>query len=126
MKANKILAAISAIAISVGAGQASAQEVQAGIFKIATGASEKIDRFGVCRVIKNVGTHPIMVPTNTAQEWSVGASSFLQNITKMSGISATECVVVTDVTLFAATQVGSFADLTVVPMNYPVSTHGYY
>ncbi len=34
MKANKVLAAISAVAISTGVSEASAQEVQPGIFKV--------------------------------------------------------------------------------------------
>lgn len=91
MKANKILAAISAAAISVGASQANSQEVQSGIFKVAKGASQTIDRFGVCKVIKNGGANPIMVPAGSREQWSTGSGSFLRNSANMPGIIVTGC-----------------------------------
>lgn len=59
MRTTKLLAAISAVAISAGASQAAAQEMQPGIFMVAKGASQKIDRHGVCRTVKNTSGHPI-------------------------------------------------------------------
>lgn len=91
MKASKLLNAISAVAISAGAGQAAAQEMQPGIFKVAKGASQKIDRFGVCKVIKNDGANPIMVPAGSKEQWSTGGGSFLHNVSKMPGVSADGC-----------------------------------
>ncbi|MBT0778435.1 hypothetical protein [Paracoccus sp. pheM1] len=91
MKTSKLLTAISAVAISVGASQVNAQEVQTGIFKVAKGASQKIDRFGVCKVIKNAGANPIMVPAGTAQQWSTGKSAFLTNIANIPGVTVDSC-----------------------------------
>lgn len=91
MKANKFIAAISTVIMAVGVSQAAAQEVQPGIFQVATGESQKIDRFGVCRVIKNDGENPIMVPAGGEEQWSTGAGSFLQNTVNMPGVSVTTC-----------------------------------
>lgn len=94
MKANKILAAvvaISAAAISVAAGPAISQEVQAGIFKVGNGETQKIDRFGVCRVITNSGNNPIMVPVGSKMQWFEGDGAFLKYITEMREISASSC-----------------------------------
>lgn len=92
MKAKKLLAIISAAAISVGVSQTSAQEVQTGIFKVAKGASQKIDRFGVCKVIKNTSANPIMVPAGSKAQWSTGAGSFLNNTANMTGVAVQECL----------------------------------
>lgn len=51
MKISKFLTTVSAIAISVGASQAPAQEVKPEIFKVAKEKSQKIDRHGFCRVV---------------------------------------------------------------------------
>lgn len=91
MKANKLLTAISAVAISAGASQAAAQEMPPGIFQVAKGASQKIDRFGVCRVVKNDGAHPVMVPAGTPQQWGTGKGAFLNNISGMPGVSVADC-----------------------------------
>lgn len=91
MKANKLLAAISAFAISAGVSEASAQEVQPGIFQVAKGASQKIDRFGVCRLIKNSGENPVMVPAGSREQWSSGSGSFLSNWRNIPGLSVEDC-----------------------------------
>jgi len=93
MRTTKLLAAISAVAISAGASQAAAQEMQPGIFMVAKDASQKINRFGVCKVVKNGGVHPVMVPAGTPQQWSTGKSAFLNNISGMPGVSVKGCVV---------------------------------
>lgn len=48
------------------------------IFEIPPGKTVKIDRHNVCRMVENIGNFPFMVPTRTAEEWSVNASSFLR------------------------------------------------
>lgn len=69
MKAKNFFAKILVVAMSFGASQATlAQEIQPGIFKVAKGASQKIDRFGVCKVIKNGGANPIMVPAGSREQ----------------------------------------------------------
>lgn len=91
MQTTKLLAAISAVAISAGAGQASAQEVQPGIFKVAKGASQKIDRHGVCRLIKNSGANPVMIATGSREQWASGNGSFLSNWRNIPGLEVTAC-----------------------------------
>lgn len=91
MKISKLFAAISVVAISVGASQAPAQEVQPGIFKVPQGESQKIDRHGVCRTVNNTSGNPIMVPVGTPQQWSNGQGAFLNNISNMRGVSVSNC-----------------------------------
>lgn len=91
MRTTKLLAAISAVAISVGASQTVAQEVQPGIFMVAKGASWKIDRFGACMVIKNGGANPIMVPVGSLEQWASGNGSFLSNWRNIPGLEVTAC-----------------------------------
>ncbi len=91
MNANRLIVAALTVVISVWASQVTSQEVQSGIFQIAVGASQKVDRFGVCRVISNDGETPIMVPTGSIQQWSSGGNSFLENFSAMQGISVSGC-----------------------------------
>lgn len=87
----KLIAVFSAAAVSALSAQVVAQEVQPGIFKVPQGGSQKIDRFGVCRMIENGGNNPIMVPANSAQEWSSGARAFLANVGNMPGVKVSNC-----------------------------------
>ena len=92
MKAKNFFAKILVVAMSFGASQATlAQEIQPGIFKVAKGASQKIDRFGVCKVIKNGGANPIMVPAGSREQWSVGNGSFHTNGQNMPGVTMADC-----------------------------------
>ena len=58
---------------------------------VAPGASVTLDKHGTCRVITNRGQAPIMVPANTAEEWSVGHTAFLNNISGMPSVSVGSC-----------------------------------
>lgn len=91
MKISKLLAAISAVATFAGASQVTAQEMQPGIFMVAKGKSQKIDRHGVCRTVKNTSGNPIMVPVGTPQQWRDGKGAFLNNIGSMPGVSVADC-----------------------------------
>lgn len=91
MRAKKIIAATTLALLSLGASMAVAQQQANNVFRVGNGASQKIDRFNVCRIIKNSGTTPIMVPTSTATQWHNGGASFLHNISKMPRISAEPC-----------------------------------
>lgn len=87
----RILTTVALVAAFTGA-QVAAQEVQPGIFQVAAKSELKIDRHQTCRIIKNNGTNPVMVPTKTAQEWSTGTNAFLTNISNIPGVTATSCV----------------------------------
>lgn len=50
---------------------------------IGAGSSEKVDRFGTCRIVGNVGDTPFLVPANNIDEWASGPYSFLNNISTM-------------------------------------------
>lgn len=84
---------VAAVVAAFAGGAASAQEVQPGIFQVMANSQVKIDRHGTCRIVKNGGSNPVMVPTKTAQEWSSGPNSFLTNITMMDGVSVSNCIV---------------------------------
>ncbi|MBE9637778.1 hypothetical protein [Salipiger mangrovisoli] len=58
---------------------------------VAPGASVTLDKHGTCRVITNMGDAPVMVPANTPEEWSVGQTAFLNNLSGMSGVGVASC-----------------------------------
>lgn len=63
---------ITAFMLLVGLGSASAAQET-----IQPGASATINKHGICRQVTNTTRDPMMIPTNTASEWSVGTASFL-------------------------------------------------
>ncbi|WP_112309329.1 hypothetical protein [Pseudogemmobacter bohemicus] len=91
MKIKTSIAAIFGVIVYTGTNQTSAQEMSDGIFQVANGESQKIDRFGVCRIVKNNGENPIMIPAGSREQWADGAGSFIGNISQMAGISAIAC-----------------------------------
>lgn len=78
-------------AATFAAPEVKAQEVNPGIFQISKGQSVRINRHNVCRVVKNVGSTPVMVSAKSPNEWSQGSNSFLNNIATIPNVTATEC-----------------------------------
>ena len=68
-----------------------AQEMSAGIFRVAPQDSQRVSRHGVCRIVTNRGGAPIMVPAGTPPEWFSGSASFISNVSAMPGVSVTPC-----------------------------------
>lgn len=60
------------LALFVSSSTANAQMV-----RIPAGGSEEINRHNVCRIVSNDNVADVMIPTNTAAEWSVGQNAFL-------------------------------------------------
>jgi hypothetical protein len=53
------------------------------------GGTIRISKHGDCRIIENMTTLPVFVPTRTPQEWSQGESAFLNNLPR--GVIARDC-----------------------------------
>lgn len=65
--ASLLLAAFASIA------PVSAQaQSNANLIEVPNGQEKKIDRHLSCRLVKNTGAHPIMVATETREEWDRG------------------------------------------------------
>lgn len=93
MKSNKIFTALAAMAMAMAitAGPVVSQEVRPGIFKVSNSENQKINRFGVCKLVKNRSGKSIMVPVGTKEEWSTGAKSFISNVGNMPGVGVGPC-----------------------------------
>ncbi len=63
-------------ALSAGAAAAASQD---GTVSIARQQSERIDRHGFCKIVKNQGQSTVMIPVRSSTEWAVGQNSFLRN-----------------------------------------------
>lgn len=59
------------------------------VFQIGSGDLGRIDRHGHCRMVENLNDHPLAVPVSAANEWHLGASSFLAS--ERPGINVTAC-----------------------------------
>ena len=59
--------------------------------EVAVGGKEKIDRYGICRMVSNDGRDPVMVPLGSAAEWGSGQNSFLNNLAGMPGVKVSAC-----------------------------------
>lgn len=83
---KSILAVLGCIILTIPVGPSQAQDAtQAAIVSVDIGARQKIDKFGVCRVVGNSGGTKFMVPSGTEREWSSGPNAFLNNLTDMDG-----------------------------------------
>jgi hypothetical protein len=80
-------------ALSVLPGAQILQDQEAAMFgaMVNRGSSIRLDKHGTCRVITNKGGAPIMVPASTPEEWSVGQTAFLNNISSMLYVSVAPC-----------------------------------
>lgn len=61
----------------------------AEVFRIAPQQSAKIDKHGVCRIVKNINGTPAMVPAKSASEWVSGQNAFLAR--EREGLVVSEC-----------------------------------
>ncbi|PZO72358.1 MAG: hypothetical protein DI629_20905 [Mesorhizobium amorphae] len=67
------------------------KEFSPGVFRVAGADEVRIDRHGVCRLVRNAASNNIMVPVKSANEWASGGGSFLNNLADMSGVSVKPC-----------------------------------
>ena len=81
------LAALASLALLLSSAPASAVDM----YEVEAGKTVRISEHRECRMVKNAGNNPIMVPTRAATEWSSGAGAFLNNIADMPGVSASAC-----------------------------------
>lgn len=68
---------VGALIFALSAGAAAAS--QGGTVSIARQQSERIDRHGFCKIVKNQGQSTVMIPVRSSTEWAVGKNSFLRN-----------------------------------------------
>ncbi|WP_411839674.1 hypothetical protein [Paracoccus sp. ME4] len=54
-----------------------------GLATVQPGQEIKIDAWQTCRLVRNTGNAPFMVPIASADEWSSGGHAFLNNIAGM-------------------------------------------
>lgn len=53
------------------------------------GGTARISKHGFCRIIRNNTVMPVLIPSRTPAEWSVGTAAFLNNLPV--GVTATNC-----------------------------------
>ena len=61
------------------------------MYTVQPGKTQRIAAFGLCRVVKNGGANPIMVPARSLDEWSMTFAAFTQNIDTMDKVTMTAC-----------------------------------
>lgn len=79
------------LALAIAFLPAAAFPQSAELSRIGPSEHAKIDRFDVCRIVWNDGDQNIMVPHNSAGEWSAGGASFIRNIAGIPGVRTTMC-----------------------------------
>lgn len=78
--------------LSLSATFANSAHAAEDIVTIPVGQTAEIDRHGICRKVTNRLTHPVAIPTRTAEEWGAGPNSFLGRGQDIVGMLLEQCL----------------------------------